>query len=748
MKHLVRSLFLSICCLALAAPVFSQSAGVGIGEWRVYVPNNSGRTVAAVGNRIYCATDKGFFYFDKEFNSLHTLSKIDGLHDTGVRTMNYDPLTNTLLVAYENTNLDLIRGDEIININDILRKTITGEKTINHIYFKDKLAYLSTSFGLIVLDLVKLEIKDTYTFQNATGSSAKIFSATTLNDQINVASSSGILSGRLSRTVNLNDLRNWTPVADGLPTGVKPTDMRLLTTFRNKVYLAVDFAAVFRLDGTTWNRTNADAGNIPFRHLTSGKDALMVTSEYNVRYLDEAGKVTFYDNELLEYPNYAIQDQEGILWVADLVNGLVRVEGSTYENLVPNAPYSNNVYRILADAQSVVVVGGGYAGNTQIGREEGFFEFKNGFWENYNYQRYKDPAKFPVMRDLTDVVRNPVNGKLYFASYGMGVMEWNGVGDYKIWNNTNSTLKSTLDDSPQYVRVSSLAADPNGNIWATNISDFPSLNGLHVLTPENGWKEFNLSVRPREGNGLVVFDDVKNRLRYLTATPTTGNLPGNDVYALAKDLKGEIWVGTENGIGVYYDPSLVFASGKTIAADVPVIGNRALLEGQLVKTIAVDGANRKWVGTDNGVWLFNEDGDKMILNFTMANSPLPSNKITDIKVNHATGDVYIGTEGGLVSYRAGATVTSEKPNCAAVYPNPVRPGYTGQIGISGVPNNGKVKITDVTGVLVYETKALGGTAVWNGRDYNGKKVRSGVYLVLSSNAEGTETCTTKVAVIE
>ena len=246
----------------------------------------------------------------------------------------------------------------------------------------------------------------------------------------------------------------------------------------------------------------------------------------------------------------------------------------------------------------------------------------------------------------------------------------------------------------------------------------------------------------------MVFDDVKNRLRYLTATPTTGNLPGNDVYALAKDLKGEIWVGTENGIGVYYDPSLVFASGKTIAADVPVIGNRALLEGQLVKTIAVDGANRKWVGTDNGVWLFNEDGDKMILNFTMANSPLPSNKITDIKVNHATGDVYIGTEGGLVSYRAGATVTSEKPNCAAVYPNPVRPGYTGQIGISGVPNNGKVKITDVTGVLVYETKALGGTAVWNGRDYNGKKVRSGVYLVLSSNAEGTETCTTKVAVIE
>lgn len=776
MKHLVRSLVAGFCWLGLVGTAFSQSSGVGIGEWRVYVPNKSARSVAAAGNRIYCATEKGFFYFDKEFNNLQTLSKVNGLHDIGISTINYDSLTSTLLVAYENTNLDLIRGEEIINVNDILRKTLAGQKTINHIHFKDKLAYLSTSFGLVVLDLVKLEIKDTYTFQNAAGSSTRVFSATTLNDQIFIATSSGIMSARLSRTINLNDLKNWTMLSAGLPAGAPAANMRSLATFKGNVFAAVDYEGVYKLNGTTWNQTSAGGQGVRFRHLAPGRSALLVTNERNLRLLDAAGNVTEKDDDLLEYPSAAAQDKDRIYWVADQAKGLVRIEGQKFENLVPNAPFSGNVFRLMADGTSVIAVSGGYVGNSGTGTEDGFFEFKNGFWENYNYRRFNDPSKYPVMRDLTDVVRNPVNGKLYFASYGFGVMEWSGPGEYKIWNNTNSTLNSTLGTSTEYVRVASLAADQDGSIWATNISDFASLSGLHVLRPDNQWQEFDLkqtsdgitfptsnffekiiiddngykwiSVRPRNGNGLVVFDDVNNRLRYLTNAPASGNLPGSDVHSLVKDNKGEIWVGTENGIGIFYDPGMAFAGNKSISADVPVIGNRGLLEGQIVKVIAVDGANRKWVGTENGVWLFNEDGDKVILNFTTANSPLPSDKITDIKVNNATGDVFIGTEGGLVSYRAGATVTVGKTNCANVFPNPVRPGYTGQIGISGLANNGIVKITDITGALVYETKALGGTAVWHGRDINGKKVRSGVYLVLSSNAEGAETCISKVAVIE
>jgi hypothetical protein len=252
----------------------------------------------------------------------------------------------------------------------------------------------------------------------------------------------------------------------------------------------------------------------------------------------------------------------------------------------------------------------------------------------------------------------------------------------------------------------------------------------------------------RYGSGLVVFDDKMNRFRHFNRGATTGNLPGNDIFALTKDNKGEIWVGTEKGIVVFYNPDQAFLSGVSLKASTPIINRRPLLEDQPVRCIAVDGANRKWVGTDNGVWLFNPDGDEALLNFTTKNSPLPSDKILDIAVNHTTGDVFIITDAGLVSYRAGATITTEKLECANVFPNPVRPGFTGQIAISGIANNATVKITDITGTLVYETTALGGTALWNGADYNGERVRPGVYLVLSSNAEGAETCISKVAVIK
>src|SRR5688572_4952433 len=220
MKHFLRFLFFALLAFAFRFPVQAQSSNTGIGEWRVYVPNHKGRMVAAAGNKIYCATENGLFYFDKEFNSLETLSKVNGLHDIGVSTMNFDSVTNTLVIAYENTNLDLIRGEQIININDILRKSLPGEKIIYNIYIKDKLAYLSCAFGLVVLDLQKLEIKDSYILRNSAGVSLKIYASTILNNQLFITTSGGVMRADNYRTVNLNDQKNWKTytVAGGLPT--------------------------------------------------------------------------------------------------------------------------------------------------------------------------------------------------------------------------------------------------------------------------------------------------------------------------------------------------------------------------------------------------------------------------------------------------------------------------------------------------------------------------------------------------
>ncbi len=777
MMHLLR-----ICCAVLLGlstgfTAFSQGSNTAIGQWRTYIPNNHARSVAVAGDKIYCATDKGLFFVDKAFNSIQTLSKTDGLHDIGISTLEYDPETATVLVAFQNTNLDLIKGDNIININDILRKEISGVKTINHIYFKNKLAYLSCSFGLVVLDMVKLEIRDSYIFQNTNGSIRQVYAATILNDQIFVATSSGLMVARNSRTVNLNDLKNWTLYGtnSGLP-AAGSDNFRTLATFNNAVFAGVNREGVYKLNSGTnsWSNVVGTPGNF-VNQLTVGRDGLIIATNLNFRVYDAAGNTKTYNDNLISFPVKTVQDRDGIFWSADVDNGLIRTEGNTFESIIPNGPASEAAFRIWADNESVLVTAGGYSGPNQLNSKAGFYEFKNGIWENFNYKRFNDPAKYPDIQDLTDVIRNPVTGKVFFSSFGYGLMEWSGPGNFKTWNLGNSPLNSSITGSPQYVRLTDITADENGNIWVVNPSDFASLPSIHVLQTDYTWKSFSLiqasngtftnenvlekividdngykwiTVKPRNGSGLVVFDDVNNRLQYLNSNPTTGNLPGNQVYSIIKDRNGEIWVGTEDGIGVFFDPSAVFGSSRTIAAHTPVIGNRPLLEGQIVRCMAVDGANRKWVGTETGLWLFNEDGDEVIHNFTDKNSPLPSNKIQDIAVNHATGDVFISTEAGLVSYRAGATITEKKLDCANVYPNPVRPGYTGQIAVSGIANNGPVKITDITGTLVYETKSLGGTAIWNGRDYNGNRVRSGVYLVLSSNPEGGETCISKVAVLE
>jgi hypothetical protein len=219
------------------------------------------------------------------------------------------------------------------------------------------------------------------------------------------------------------------------------------------------------------------------------------------------------------------------------------------------------------------------------------------------------------------------------------------------------------------------------------------------------------------------------------------------VNALVQDKAGTIWVGTDNGVAVFYNSENVLAASN-YAAVKPIVNRRPLLESQVVRAIAVDGANRKWIGTDAGLWLISEDGEALVTHFNTQNSPLPSDKILDIALINKTGEVFVLTHSGLATYRSTATETTVKPDCAVVYPNPVRPGYTGLVGISGLPNNAVVKITDIAGTLVYQAQATGGTLAWDLRAGNGKRVKAGVYLAFSATPDGSQSCISKIAVVE
>ncbi len=746
---------------------WAQQSTIGIGQWQVHLPYNRAKALAEADGVIYCATEDGFFSFDPEFDELKTLSKTDGFHNINISTLAYEPTTKTLVIAYEDTHLDLVRNGEIIPITDIARKPITGEKTIHHISFREKYAYLASTFGVVVLDLEKLEIKETYSNLGPAGQILNVYASTTLNDSIYLATSNGLMAAALSGT-NLLNYQSWRTfnTRDGLPATVTS---KTIASFAGSIYAGLNQDKIFKYTGQKWEPTVASLTGTEAFQLNATSNNLLIATATNVLLLDAANNIQTYDDPFLEQPRATLQGAGQTYWFADYSRGLIQLQNNTYTAHVPAGPYSNQAFSVYSDNTSTFVLEGGYNQSyEQRGAKAGFYEYTNGQWNNYTAWVQTDPNQFPAITDLTRAVRNPVNNKLYLGSYGGGLLEWGGLGNFKVYDPTNSPLLSSLTVNTNFTRVPHVAADASGNIWVLNRHRFPNLPGLHVLKPDNTWQSYSfpgfadgsnlerividdtnfkwlaLSKNGTSVKGLLVFDEATNNFKHLT--PANANLPGLDIYALAKDRNNTVWVGTNNGLAGLYDPAQAFSNDFT--ATQPIINGRPVLEGQIVRAIAVDGGNRKWVGTDVGLWLFNEDADQLLANFTTQNSPLLSDKIVDISINQKSGEVFISTDAGLVSYRGSATVTEGKPDCASVFPNPVRPEYEGLVGISGLPNNAHVKITDSAGRLVYETKAAGGTVAWNTRNVAGKRVKTGVYLVFSSTPDGSQSCVSKIAVID
>ncbi|PJJ47773.1 type IX secretion system anionic LPS delivery protein PorZ [Hymenobacter chitinivorans] len=762
--------------LAISGAVAQSTAGYG--DWQLYLPNNRAKALAEAGNRVYVATEDALFFYDKELNTTQLLSSRDGLHDVGVSTLGYDPVTKQVLVVYRNGNLDFITADgRILNVSDIQRKTIAGDKTVGHISFNKGRAYLSAGFGLVVVDMAKREIRDTYGNIGPSGAPVAVYATTVLDNTLFAATSAGLMRGQL--TDNLLDYRRW--IIDLPSASAATARYHSLATFGKYVYAGVDAGNLlcYNCGPTPWQPDYSIYVGGRYQQLTASAAGLLAVGDGKVTLIKSVGNTErLLTTEQSPAPQAVLQSQTGDFYVADYQHGLVKLSANKQvEKFTTNAPASARAFSVLADARSntVDIFSGGYTDRyVQQEWQGGFFEYKDGKWTNFTSEGFKPTPAFPKFKDITRGLRTK-DGTLYLATYGNGLLKWTGAWEYEQFTEgtPGSPLKSAIPGSLDYVRITDLAKDSKDNVWVVNRHpELRSLSGLHQYLPaSNTWKTmpyFNgfdnldrivvddndyvwASQSRKEGIGLVAYDPEEQSSRYFNSN--NSELPANEIYDLAKDRKGNIWVATAKGIAVFNDPSTVFLATNAGNFQQPIIrrgtttGYRALRD-EVVKTVAVDGANRKWFGTERGLWLFSEDADEGLLHFTTENSPLPSNNIVDVEVNDKTGEVFVITDAGLVSYRGSATVTEGKPDCARVSPNPVRTDFTGQVGISGLANNGLVKITDVTGKLVYQTKANGGTVVWDLADYNGRKVQSGVYLLLSSDADGKNGCISKIAVVQ
>ncbi|OUJ73871.1 type IX secretion system anionic LPS delivery protein PorZ [Hymenobacter crusticola] len=784
--------WLVIILLILSAYTASGQSTVGYGDWQLYLPNNRAKVVTDAGDRVYVVAEGAFFYYDKNLNTTRLLTRRDGLSDVGVNTAAYDSVSQQTIIAYKSGNIDVLRADgSVQNVTDVLRKQISGDKTINNIYFSGKSAYLSCSFGLLLFDMTKLEVRESYGNIGPNGASVQVYATTVANGQLFAATSVGIMHGSL--TDNLLDYNRWT--IDQLGGKGNGDFYQTIATYNGQVYAGIKQSVLFVYKGSTTGWTDVPGTyNDAFRHLRPIGSQLYVVSSAGIGTVNKAGQYAplIKSQSQVPSPQDALRAKGGKLFIADNTRGLLTTSdgGQTLESFVTNAPANALGFSLLADraTNAVDVFSGGYQTSyLQSENYLGFYEYRDGQWTNFNKTTFPDISQYPNPKDLTRGTRTP-DGTLYVGSYGNGMLQWKGPGEFKLFGPSNSPLK-TADvkyNDPNYTRVTDLTTDADGNVWVVNrYPERPGTSGVHVFKPsDETWRTLpyfagsdNLdrivlddynglwASRARLGlagavNGVVAYDEATGTTR--TFSDTDGGLPGREVYAIVKDRKGAIWVGTSSAgaasglagaVAVFSDPSQAFLSGNDTGFQVPIVrrgetSGFPLLRGETVLCIAVDGGNRKWFGTERGLWLFNEDADEALLHFTTDDSPLPSNRIVDIAVNDKTGEVFVLTDAGLASYRGDATVTDAKPSCASVFPNPVRTNFTGQVGISGLANNAVVKITDITGALVYQTRANGGTVTWNLADYSGRKVQSGVYLVLTSDADGNQGCISKIAVVQ
>jgi hypothetical protein len=775
----MRNFLLLIATFAL---FFQSHAQRSKGSWQDYLSYTNAKKIAVASDKIYCATEGGLLFYDLQDNSVNKFSGLNQLSEFGIKTLAYSEENKVLVIAYDNSNVDLVFESEVINLPDIKRKQLTGDKTINNISFIGKEAYLSCGFGIVVLNLQKREVKDTY-FIGEEGTVLCVNDVEADANFLYAATNEGILRADIN-SPNLLDYQNWNkieniPRANDKFSHIEIHAGKVIANYTSDGYNQDE---MYILNGDEWSPYLPQI-KYAFDVQTNG-NYMLVSSRAEVFVVDNnhsvIGRLNYYqfDGERIApiKPRSAGISGDGSIWIADYDNSLVKVSGENFESIYPNGPLDNQMFSLHANGSDLWIAAGGRSGDW------------NNTWQAPRFQRfganewtYFNKTTVPEMDGFFDVVNvaaDPFDaGHIFVGSWGGGLLEFRNDEFIQRFTNNNSPLQTALPQQPNepFVRIGGLDFDSEGSLWITN-SDVP--NNLLKLSIQGEWESFKLPeiannksigqviVTKRDdkwilvprGNDAYVVDRTGERKRRLFVTAYFNNGTDekftrmNDVYSIAEDNNGSIWIGTSVGVAVYNSPSRIWDVDKYYASQPGLDLNdgiyHPLLQTETVTAIAVDGANRKWLGTENsGVYLVSESGEKEILHFTAENSALLSNEILSIAINEKNGEVFFGTPDGLISYMGDAIVGKETYNDVYVYPNPVRETYDGPITVTGLIENSDVKITDISGNLVFKTTSFGGQAIWDGTNLNGRRVKTGIYLVFCNDERGEETHITKLLFI-
>ncbi len=741
-----------------------------LGSWGDLYSYNSVTDIVKLPNGVYlCAAGRAMYTFDYPNKEIAKFSKANGLSDVNVSAIERDPVSGIVVVGYENANIDVIDGDRIINVSDILNSDkFTGRKRINEIVIRDGIAYLATGFGVVELDIVRRLILDTWVLgDNASELEVFDLAFQETTDTVWTMTEAGIL--KASRQDPLFFYESW--VEDPLTGPFEP----FIDVIDDRIFTVVDRGLndtiYTRTTGSSWTQTSSNSlGEV--KHLQAVGQKLYTTFSFTAEERDANGELVElvsagYGGNGDFKPQFTTRDEQGRWFVGDGIAGLIYVDNPNFvQRARPVSPFSNNVYSVYnSDNNGLFIAPGNINGVwAPTFNFEGFFRLEDESWRRYF------ASGTGQSHDIIQVLEDPMDPTRFFAiAMGSGLLEYRDGELYQVWNEstTNRVLVGTTDSND--TRVAGMAFDEEGTLWVTtslspnslasydrdgnwqarSIGNFNGRNVKTIAILENG--DFWIQGR-NDGIYAVRFEGGSTLTRALGTGEGNGDLSSSFVHDFQEDLDGEIWIGTGEGVMVHFAPDNLFIPNRNYdAQSIIILENgvfQRLLGSEGVLAVEVDGANRKWFGTETGgLFLTSEDGIDELLHFTTDNSPLPSNRIVDVEVNDETGVVYIATDLGVVTYNGDATGGNETMDEVTVFPNPVRPGYTGPIAIRGLVQDAQVKITDVSGNLVFETVANGGQAIWMGDDLSGRRAATGVYLAYITDDLGENTKVVKILLV-
>ena len=759
-----RALIFSLACFALHA-LHAQTLP-SIGQWRDHLPMRSIVNLDNSSSKLIAATSFGYFTYDpvSKFYDVHTKSR--GLSEVNLKHLAKDPVSEKILIVYENANIDLVEGDQIRNIPDVLLSKIQGDKTIHHILWAGTEALLSSNLGIIAVNTQRKEIRDTYRPGN-NGADIKIYQLALLNNVLYAASSEGLKKASFQAST-LGDFRSWTlepiPGITGAVDNILLWNDRLVARKGDSIFVKSNGAwSLLYVSSQPITAINASGNGLYIGQSLQGKGTVVYLSDPGVQ-------VQLIATPSMSFP-LACSKINQELWVGDKNNGLIKISTTGDEQFLPNAPYGiatgGGTY-----AQSTVWAAAGTIGADGKGKlnKTGFFGFKDDKWQNFNSRSM--PA-LDSMPDINVLAFDPSKQSVLAGSFGGGMIEVSKEGKPLVYKQ-GSFISPAMTD-PRSFRVAGLAYDLDLNLWISNHGasqdlvvrkkdgstkkftiPFPHVgNAVATITVDDQNRKWIISP---QGNGLFCFDDGgtidqtnDDQWRYFRQGRGNGNLPSSNVLSVESDRNGFVWVGTDRGVAIIQCGDDLF-NNTLCDATLPVVqqDNFAglLLAEEMVNDIKVDGANRKWVASKNGVWLLSADGQKTIHRFTVSNSSLLSNEVFSIVIHQLTGEVFFFTANGICSYRGTATAVATEKKKPFVFPNPVPSGFTGTIAIRDLPENAWVRITELDGRLVHQSRSLGGQAIWNGKNYKGERVNSGVYLVYVADENNQQQVAAKIFFIQ